>query len=201
MPICSKCSENKPQDDFHFHRVSGRHYKTCRRCRQLQSYEWNKNNREKKNLSQLKWRKKNPEKEWSFRNPEAAKACSKKACKKWHETHPDYSKEYLAKNKPKYAAARAKRRAAQLRATPNWLTQDHKTFIEIQYMMAQILEKDTGLQYHVDHIHPLQNDFICGLHVPWNMRVITAHENIIKGNRLTEASAAYNVFASQTQFK
>jgi hypothetical protein len=201
MPVCRKCSEDKDQDDFQFHRVSGKYYQTCRRCRQLQSYEWNKNNREKKNASQLKWRKKNPEKEWSFKNPEAAKACGKKAYIKWHEANPNYLKEYAAKNKHKYAAARARRRATQLIATPSWLTQDHKTFIEIQYQMARILEADTGVRYHVDHIHPLKNDNLCGLHVPWNMRVIPALENIAKGNRLTEASATYSVYASQTQFK
>jgi 5-methylcytosine-specific restriction endonuclease McrA len=56
------------------------------------------------------------------------------------------------------------------------------------YLTAQDLTKMTGELYVVDHIIPLINDEVCGLHVPWNLRVITQEENLKKSNKLVDTN-------------
>lgn len=78
------------------------------------------------------------------------------------------------------------RRRKHREATPSWLTRKQKSEIRQMYQVAITLTKTTGEQYVVDHIIPLRSDIVCGLHVPWNLRVITQEENLKKSNRLLD---------------
>jgi hypothetical protein len=67
---------------------------------------------------------------------------------------------------------------------PPWLTAEHERTIETIFAIAGFLARKTGIPHDVDHYYPIINDTCCGLHVPWNLRVIPAHKNQSKGNRL-----------------
>ena len=79
------------------------------------------------------------------------------------------------------------RRRKHREATPPWLNQKQKGEIRQLYQMAITMTKTTGEQYVVDHIIPLRGDSVCGLHVPWNLRVVTREENLKKSNKLVDA--------------
>jgi hypothetical protein len=87
------------------------------------------------------------------------------------------------KNKAAHLNRKRKRDAAQLNRTPVWLTiKDHQDIKDFYYL-AKALEQVTGEKYHVDHIIPLQGELVSGLHVPSNLRVISAKENLSKSNK------------------
>jgi len=184
IQTCRKCLVEKPIADYQFHRVNGKYYQTCRRCRQLQSYEWNKANRDTKNASDRKWRKANPEKLWWKRNPEEHKKRMVVASKEWRIRNPEYHHEHYLNNKTVYVAARARRRAAQENATPKWLTAIDKAKIQEMYDVSVARETQIDVKHHVDHIIPIMGKKVCGMHVPWNLQVITATENLSKGWRI-----------------
>ena len=86
-------------------------------------------------------------------------------------------------NRHREAEYASKRRAYLLAATPPWLTDDMRAEMQSHFQEAADLT-EMGVAHEVDHIIPLINDAVCGLHVPWNMRVIPMTENRSKANRL-----------------
>jgi|GEM_PF-1160421 len=111
------------------------------------------------------------------------KDCKKNYYQNNKENILERSKKHYQNNKEKYAAKDAKRRAAKLNRTPAWLTEQDLKDIESFYTKTQELTEETGIQHHVDHIIPLQGELISGLHVPSNLQILPAKENLQKGNK------------------
>lgn len=96
--------------------------------------------------------------------------------KKYYNERKDIWDTYYDNHKAEYLARSAQRRASAKQATPKWANLDN---IKKFYLLCP-----TG--YHVDHIIPLNNDIVCGLHVENNLQYLLAVENLKKGNKFTE---------------
>ena len=149
--------------------------------RYAQTRAWNAANRDRKNELHREWSRRNPEKvqekfaDWHAGNADRVR---------------DQQRRYRAANPGKMNALSAKKRAAKRQATPPWLTEEHKRQIEAFYVLARRLSVETGIEHHVDHIEPLAGEDACGLHVPWNLQILTAAANIKKGNKRVPEAAA-----------
>ncbi len=171
------------------------------RCR-----AWRRANPEKHREAVKSWQKRNPDKVRSFSrkrtraNPEANRARvrewvrtnpekKREQDKAWVRANPErakaYGKKYRKTNPHIGRAIVVRRQTAKRKASPKWLTQDHLAEMKTIYQSAELLQlaHGNGQKFHVDHIEPLQGEDRRGLHVPWNLQVLEARENISKSNR------------------
>ena len=91
--------------------------------------------------------------------------------------------EFYYLNKDKYRAREAKRNFMEKKAKLSCLNFEDLDDIRVYYFVSKELSKLHKIGYNVDHIVPLNNKLVCGLHVPWNLRVLTEKENKSKGNK------------------
>lgn len=85
-------------------------------------------------------------------------------------------------DRAKKTAVNAKRKARIRKAILEWLTVVQVAEIQDFYIKASEMSTET-VKYQVDHIVPLRGRCVSGLHVPWNLQIISAEENRSKGNR------------------
>jgi hypothetical protein len=101
----------------------------------------------------------------------------------------EYQKAWKERNATWVRADTKARRRKHREATPPWLTKVQKREMREIYKAAITTTKITGIQYVVDHIVPLRSELVCGLHVPWNLRITTHEENLKKSNKLDDGHA------------
>jgi len=90
-------------------------------------------------------------------------------------------KRWRKENPGKARAKQRMRDAQKINACPPWAQKGIvRKEIQAHYLHAEWLEQIIETPFHVDHIVPLQNDFVCGLHVPANLMVLEASQNIEK---------------------
>lgn len=160
MKTCRKCGNTKPFDCFSKNKNTKDGLTLyCKHCVAEKTKQWRINNLDKARKSNLNWAAKNSKKTSAY-------------VAKWRASNP-----------AKKRAERAKERAKQ--AMPKWV--DSISIVKIYAEMVDLRKK--GLDVHVDHIIPLNTDTVCGLHVPWNLRIVNASENRRKHNKFCELLA------------
>ena len=212
---CTKCGEVKPLGEFSKDKTKGDGRKSaCLACDRLYREEnreklaerarrYREENLEKEADRGRRYREENGEKvaerhrryreqnreaaaertrRWSEQNREAVAERTRRYYEENREAAAERTRRYYKDSPEKVIARCANRRASRLNATPLWA--DRAKIVAV-YAAAARLAEETGVPHHVDHIVPLQNPHVCGLHVPWNLRPLPAVENMSKNNRLS----------------
>ena len=195
MKICTKCGINQAEIDFPTRRAQ------CKGCRSIINAQ-NKaiigpeyfkkkgaqhyiDNREERCLNSKLYREQHKEEiaahqvQYRLQNHEAIIEYETQ----WRKENQDWIDKWNAENKDRTNAISARRRAAKLNATPAWLTEEHFKQMQRYYTVREWVQSILGENIEVDHIEPLQGENVRGLHVPWNLQLLTELENIRKGNK------------------
>lgn len=174
MKKCSKCKNEKPFTDFVKCKVrKDGFYPYCKECKKIE----NQNYVKKYNDQYKRYCK-----SWELKNKERRK--KQKSLREKTDKCKEYRRTWRQNNKDKTSAYCRNAQAMKINATPKWLTKGQIKEIELFYTHAHIAKKVLKEKFEVDHIVPLKGKTVCGLHVPWNLQILTESENCSKGNRI-----------------
>lgn len=175
MKTCSKCKITKPLNEFGKDKKmkDGIRY-CCKQCNNAASVEWARKYPDRKKAARIKYVTSSP----------AANAASKAKYRKNNKEKIALSNLQYRKAKPeKNTEYGASYRAKKAKATPRWLSKFQREQILDFYKMAKELETVFPWKQHVDHIVPIKHNRVCGLHVPWNLQILSVTANLEKGNK------------------
>jgi phage gp46-like protein len=194
---CISCELEKPFEEFYKRKDSPDGYRNdCKACRKAvsvrtyyQDVEGQKESRRayyrKRMLADPNYHTK---KYWA--DVELTRAQGREYYQKNRERLLKKVSEYARKNVARANAIKKKYKLAKQRSCPAWVLSSQELCKQIRgfYEEAKTRTDLSGVVHHVDHIVPLQGENVCGLHVPWNLQVLTASENCSKQNKLIEES-------------
>lgn len=190
MKKCETCKILKKITDFC--KNKSQHDGIAKRCRACVK-EYRLNNLIKIREYHLNYYYKNREKLLNYakkrytENPETFKKSRKKYYEKNVEKIQNKNKNWIIKNKNRHNAIKniyrknnpelfkeqkIKRRVSEKQARPKWANLNK----------IREIYKNCPEGYVVDHIVPLNSNFVCGLHVEHNLQYLTSLENSIKNN-------------------
>jgi len=173
MKLCNTCNNILPYKMFYKNsHMADNHLNDCKICFKLKTSTTA--HKESKIKATKGYRDRNREllrqKNKEYRDANKQLNCDR--LRSWRLENPGLSNHY-----------KAKRRATKRLATPFWSETD---LIKEVYIKARALTESTGISYQVDHIVPLCNELVCGLHVIANLQILPWYENASKHNKLIE---------------
>jgi hypothetical protein len=177
MKTCSKCGVEH-----------ARKHRWCKSCMNEYSRAYYAANRDRERarsaayINEHRERYNENDRKRYWKNPAAFAARGAIARQLRPEVHKEATKRWRAANPGKVRAMHGRRHAATRNAQVSWLTAIQKAQVQEFYEVAIARTVQTGVLHEVDHIHPLMGKKSRGLHVPWNLQVLTKSENAKKKN-------------------
>lgn len=164
---CTSCKEVKPLEFFSIYTTgpkADRPRSSCKACMVQKSMAWAKANPEKSKARDALYYARNK-----------ISILSKVDRNRKRE----YDKNYKASNPNVIRAQASRRRASKNNATPVWA---NKSAIDLFFLKIKELEQRWDVELHGDHIVPLKSKYVCGLHVEYNLQILSAEDNLRKHN-------------------
>jgi hypothetical protein len=193
-----------PHKDPEARKAYQREYDKANRERILaRQKEYRKANRERLSAQEKEYRKANPEKisarhreyrkanrerlsaqyrKYYKANRERLNAQKREYCKANAEKIKAQQREYCKANREKRHANSASYRARKKECSVPLTETEKIKMRSLSRKMQRLNKKNDGVQYHIDHILPLDYG---GVHHPCNLRIMEKSENISKSNKIT----------------
>ena len=182
--ICIQCKKRKSIFLFDYRNDTKKLKNQCHKCVSKIKMEWKKNNRDIVLTSSRK------------RYGKYREEICYRMTAEYYIKHKKFNvlkrkrkrcKQHYQNNKHYYAVKTAKQRALKLLHTfPQGV--ECKKILKL-YKKRNILNEKYGKnKYSIDHIIPLKNKSVCGLHTINNLRIITTTENLKKSNKFIPLS-------------
>jgi hypothetical protein len=150
--------------------------------------DWQQANRDKTRAASKNWKDSHADRVKAYQaqyardNAETLSEAARQRRLADPEKHREWQRRWAENNRGRKNALTAAYAKHVKLATPRWLTNRDWAEITARYEEAVRASQETGAAHQVDHIIPLRGEWVSGLHVPENLRVISAAENARKKN-------------------
>lgn len=177
MKMCPSCTQVLYLSHFVKDKTRSDGYaRSCKSCMKAYRLRWlsTKTEQDRDIMRQevRSWHKNNPDRKLMLDR-------SYRKTSQYKEAQNTYLSQWRRNNKATVNAIQAARRAVKKQAVPPWYEREQ---IKLLYDKTAKLSKTLNVPLHVDHIIPLVNDTVCGLHCWHNLQVLDKTLNLHKTN-------------------